>query len=373
MTESAEHRHVAIDARMAHDGGIGTYLQNLVPRIASAHPRWSFTALGDPADLRELGWHAHANVRIQRQSAAIFSVREQIQTPLSVRRGVQLFWAPYYNAPMLMRTPMVVTVHDVNHLALPELLGGSVRRAYARLLMTSAVKRARRVIFDSDFTRREAERLLGAVGARNTVVHLGVSDDWKTARDAAPRRPMAEPYFLYLGNMKRHKNVPLLLRAFERVASELPHRIVLIGRRENLHADPEVSAALARLGARALYLGEVNRRTVQEYVVHAEALVTVSLYEGFGLPPLEAMAAGCPCVVSRAGSLPEVCGDAALYCDPRDEGSVADALIRVSRDRELRQLLVDRGRTHVTRFSWDRAADMTAGVLRDAMMTGRGA
>lgn len=359
--------HVVVDARMAHDGGIGTYLQNLVPRIAASRPEWTFTALGDPSDLRALGWHAHANVRIQSQRTPIFSVREQIQIPMNLASGAHLFWAPYYNAPLLLRRPMVVTIHDVNHLALPELLGGPVRRAYARLLLTSAVRRARRVLFDSEFTRREAERLLGAVGDRGVVVHLGVSEDWQTAREAAPRRPLAEPYFLYVGNVKRHKNVPLLLRAFARIADQLPHRMVLIGRREGLHADPEVSDALAALGPRALYLGEVNRRTVQEYVVHAEALVTVSLYEGFGLPPLEAMAAGCPCVVSHAGSLPEVCGEAALYCDPHDELSVAAALLRIARDDELRRTLVVRGRARVAEFSWDQTAARSVDILRDAM------
>lgn len=366
---SAARPHVVVDARMAYDGGIGTYLQNLVPRVAALRPQWAFTALGDPAALQGLGWLAQPNMRIQSQRAAIFSAREQVEIPLTVKRA-DLYWAPYYNAPMLMRRPLVVTIHDVNHLALPELLGGRTRRAYANLLLTSAVNRARRVLFDSEFTRREAERLIGHIGTRGTVVHLGVSDDWRSARDAAPHRPMPEPYFLYLGNVKRHKNVPLLLRAFGRIADRLPHRIVLIGRREGLHADPDVSRALDALGHRALYLGEVNRRTAQQYVVHAEALVTVSLYEGFGLPPLEAMAAGCPCVVSTAGSLPEVCGEAALYCDPRQEQSVADALLRVAHDAVLRADLVARGRAHVTRFSWDRTAQETAALLDDALTPG---
>ena len=353
---------------MATDGGIGTYLQNLVPRIASTRPRWFFTVLGNPADLHALGWHAHPNVTIRPQQSRIFSVGEQARLPLDTPRGATLFWAPNYNVPALLpHLPLVVTIHDVNHVALAELMGSALRRAYARWMMRRTLRVAQRVLFDTEFTRREAERLFGAAAARGSVVHLAVSEDWKSARDASPRRPMPEPYFVYVGNVKPHKNVPLLLRAFGRLADSLPHRLVLIGRRDGLRADPAVARELERLGERALYLGEVNRRTVQQYVVHAEALVTASLYEGFGLPPLEAMAAGCPCVVSRAGSLPEVCGDAALYCDPRDEASVAEMMRRVVTDDALRAELVARGQARVREFSWDRAAAETAAVLDGAI------
>ena len=365
--------HVVIDARMATDGGIGTYLQNLVPRIATARASWHFTVLGDPGDLQALGWHAHANVTIRAQHTPIFSLGEQLRVPLDTPRGASLFWAPNYNVPaFLPRVPLVVTIHDVNHVALAELMGSTLRREYARWMMGRTLRIATRLMFDTEFTRREAERLFGATAARGDVVHLAVSEDWKTARDATPRRPVAEPYFLYVGNVKPHKNVPLLLQAFAQVRDRLPHRMVLIGRRDGLRADPDVAAALEQLGDRALYLGEVNRRTVQQYVVHAEALVTASLYEGFGLPPLEAMAAGCPCVVSNAGSFPEVCGDAPLYCDPHDVRSVAEAMRRVAEDPALRRQLVERGHRRVECFSWDRAAAASAGVL-DAVVAGQAA
>lgn len=351
---------------MARDGGIGTYLQQLVPRIARMRPDWAFTALGDPGELRDLGWHECANVRLVPQASPIFSIREQLAIPASLAGTRGVYWAPYYNVPFRLPVPLVVTIHDVNHLALPELMGSSLRRVYARMLLTSAVRRARRLLFDSEFTRVETERLVGGVHDRGTVVHLGVSDEWKTARLRAANRPLPEPYFLYLGNVKRHKNVPLLLRAFERIAAVVPHRMVLIGRREGLRADPALGGLLERLGERAIYLGELDHRRVEQHVVHADALVTASLYEGFGFPPLEAMAAGCPCMVSRAGSLPEICGDAALYCDPRDEGSVADGLLRIARDDALRADLVRRGHVRAAEFRWERTADATAAVIRQS-------
>jgi glycosyltransferase involved in cell wall biosynthesis len=223
------------------------------------------------------------------------------------------------------------------------------------------------VLYDSEFTRSEASRLLGANGANGTVAHLAADDDWTRAREAAPSRPLAEPYFLYVGNIKRHKNVPLLLRAFGRVTDRIPHKLVLIGRHEGLRADPSVAEEIARLGARAIFVGEVSKPLVQRYVAHAEALVTASLYEGFGLPPLEAMAAGCPCIVSRAGSLPEICGDAALYCDPTDEASVATQLLALAGDASLRETLIARGRAQAKLFSWDKAAAIIAEELDRAL------
>jgi glycosyltransferase involved in cell wall biosynthesis len=357
---------VVVDARMVSDGGIGTYLQALVPRIAALHTDWRFCALGDVRAMRSLGWGALANVTLGSCRAPIFSVREQLEVPWSYG-SADLFWAPNYNVSAFVRLPLVATIHDVNHLALPDLLGGIVRQTYARRMISSTFRRARRILFVSEFTRRETQRLLGHPCTHATVVHSGVDAAWSDPKLAASERPLQEPYFLYVGNIKRHKNVPGLLRAFNEVASVLPHRLVLIGRTEGLRADSEVSAMLPELNGRALMLGEVPADTLRRYVAHADALVTASLYEGFGLPALEAMAAGCPCVVSNAGSLPEICGDAALYCDPHDERSISAALRRVSETPQLRIDLVARGRARAAQFSWDRSARLTAEVLEQAL------
>ena len=364
---------IVVDARMATDGGIGTYLQQLVPRIAGLRPDWRFTVIGDIRKMRALHWDEIASFDLVNSRARIFSVREQIELAAIATRGADLFWSPNYDIPLLGRTPLVVTVHDVNHLALPELMGGRLRRWYARWMLTTAVRRARRVLYDSEFTRQEAIRLIGDGSSAGTVVRLGVDESWFDARAHAPEPPVAEPYFLYVGNIKRHKNVPFLLRAFERVMHRLPHRLVLIGRTGGLRADPSVSSTLERLGDRAVMLGETDARTLSSYVVHAYMLVTASLYEGFGLPALEAMAAGTPCLVSRAGSLPEICGDAALYGDPTDEEAFAARLLETATNRELRDGLVESGRRHAARFTWSRSAEQTAAVLDAALKQRTGA
>jgi glycosyltransferase involved in cell wall biosynthesis len=358
---------------MAGDGGIGTYLQALLPRIAKLRPQWSFSVLGNVDRMRQLGWGGGAlpNVTLLSREARIFSLREQIEMPLRGPHAADLFWAPNYNVPLLLRQPLVVTIHDVNHLALPELMGGRLRRSYSRLMFASAVRRARGILFDSEFTRDEIGRVLGVGGgrtdvARGVVVHLAADNDWARAKELAPTRPLAEPYLLYIGNVKRHKNVPFLLRAFARVRDRIPHHLVLIGRTEGIRTDAETARALSSAGGRVHVMGEVSVATVRQHVAHADALVTASRYEGFGLPALEAMAAGCPCLVSAAGSLPEVCGDAALYGDPNDEEAFASRIFLIASDADLRARLAACGRARAARFSWDRAAQATLNVLEQA-------
>jgi glycosyltransferase involved in cell wall biosynthesis len=236
--------------------------------------------------------------------------------------------------------------------------------------MFNAVRRrAAGMLFISEFSRCEMERLVGVIPAetRTKVTPLVADDTWRRARELAPQRPVADPYFIYVGNLKQHKNVPLLLRAFARAAKLIPHRLVIVGRRKGLRADPAIDAALRSHGNRVTYVGEIPIAALWGFVAHAEALVTASLYEGFGLPPLEAMAAGCPCIVSTSGALPEVCGDAALYSDPRDEEKLAEQMVTVATDPRVRGRLVEAGRRRAAEFSWDRCAAATIEVLESAL------
>jgi glycosyltransferase involved in cell wall biosynthesis len=358
---------LVLDARMATDGGIGTYLQNVFPRVASARPDWSFTVLGDPATIQALGWRAIPNVAVRQCRSTYYTMSEQIELPLRAPRNMDLFWSPHYNVPVVAAAPLVVTVHDTCHLALQESTRGPLPRMYASFMYRRINRHARAILFDSEFTRNEMRRLLGEPRGRSTVAHLGVDADWWQNQATTPERPLAGPYLVYVGALKRHKNVPALLRAFARIRDRVPHRLVIVGRAAGLNVDPAIAGEAALLGDRVILAGEVNATRLRQYVTHAEALVTASLYEGFGLPPLEAMAAGRPCMVSAAGSLPEVCGDAALYCDPRDETSIAQRLLEVATDKELQCALVRRGHERVRQFNWLRCADTTIDVLERAL------
>lgn len=365
-------RHVAIDVRMARDSGIGTYIRHILPPIMAARPEWAFTLLGRRREIEALGWATLPNVAVRDCSSRIYTIGEQVELTRKSPASLDLFWSPHYNIPLLHRGPLLVTVHDVLHLAKPEYLRNPVKRAYARGMFEAVQRRATRIVTDSDFSRLEYRRLAGPRGPEPVVIHIGVAESWHAEQPPPPGpRGAGNPYVIYVGNVKPHKNLGTLVKAFAAIAPEIPHDLLIVGRREGLRGpDAHVEAAAAALGDRVRFVGEPGDGALRGYVAGAAALVMPSLYEGFGLPPLEAMAVGCPTLVARAASLPEVCGDASLYCDPLDPVGMGKALRTLLVDAPLRESLRARGREHVRRFRWERSARETLEQLELAMAQG---
>jgi glycosyltransferase involved in cell wall biosynthesis len=357
--------HVVVDARMIRDSGIGTYIRHSLPGILAARPEWRFTLLGDPAHLEPLV-AGRVGTTVRTLSSTIYSLSEQVEMLRVAPRPAELFWSPHYNIPMFHPGRLLVTVHDVFHLAMREFVPGPHRRAYARAMFTMLRHRADGVICGSEFTRSEFLRLVGPPRRSPRVVYYGIDEGWRAAPITGS--PHYRPYLLYVGNVKPHKNLPAALRAFASIASRVPHDFIIVGRREGMRSrDETVDATAEPLGERVLITGEVSDAALRNFVAHAAGLVFPSLYEGFGLPPLEAMAAGCPCLVSTAGALPEVCGEAALYCDPRDESDIARGMLRLLQDEPLRERLRVAGRARAMQFRWDRCVAETVDEMEQVL------
>ena len=353
---------ITVDARMIGASGIGTCIAEWLPRLIAARPEIDFVLIGPGPMLAALPWTRAPNARVIEFDAPIYSMKEQIALPRRVPRRTDVLWSPHYNIPVAWRGRLVVTIHDLAHLALPEFVGGLHRRAYARFMFDRVSRSADAIMTDSEFSRAEFERLVGVRRAEPQVVHLGVDRGWFEIPPSPS--PHAQPYLLYVGNLKPHKNLSRLLQAFEQLAPRISCDLLIIGKNEGfLSGDAGARAAAERLAPRVQLLGALPQELLQRYVSHAEAVVQPSLYEGFGLPPLEAMAAGCPAIVSRAASLPEVCGDAALYFDPLDSGSIAEAIVRLLHQPELRATLRCRGLERARHFTWDRSATAVLTVL----------
>jgi glycosyltransferase involved in cell wall biosynthesis len=366
--ERRRHRpSVAIDVRLADAPGIGTYLRNLVPRVIAARPSWRFLLLGDASTIERAGWSALHNVGVRQIAASIYSVSEQ--AALRPRRDarVDAFWSPHYNVPLWGRTPLVVTVHDLIHLARPEFTQHAAKRAYAQLMFQSIRRRAAAILAVSEFTKSEFLRLVGTPSGRITVVHNGVDTWWSRGSNASVSRPSA-PYIICVSSLKPHKNLGALIDAFTTLRDRIPHNLLIVGRVDGMRTVDNAVIARARVqGDRLQLLGEVSDAALRSLIAGATALVHPSLYEGFGLPPLEAMAAGCPCLVSRITAMPEICGDAALYCDPLDTSDIASRLYQLVMDHRLRSDLVVRGRARAAQFQWSRAAEFTLEALDQAV------
>ena len=255
----------------------------------------------------------------------------------------------------------------VLHLAMPQYMEGMHKRLYARALLAAVRWKARAVICNSRFTANELMRLVGVKASKIEVIHLGVDEAWFSVDERA--RPHEKPYFVFVGNVKAHKNMAGLIQAFQDVSKTIPHDLVIVGKKDGfVTGDRKVEHWAAALGERVKFAGLVDAGLLKRYVAWADALVLPSFYEGFGLPPLEAMACGCPAIVSASASLPEICGDAALYCDPSDVKDIAAKMLQVATDGATRALLREKGLQRARQFTWDKCARETLAVIESLLV-----
>ena len=351
---------LTVDARMLHSSGIGTYLRALLPRVMARLPEARFCLLGRLSELERAAWTRSPRVECRELSAGVYSALEQpllfAKTPAETR----VFWAPHINLPVVGPGRLLVTVHDVFYADPPPEARPRLDKAlYLKFVMRALRARADAIVCVSDFTRRELTRLLGPFSCPISTVHNAVEPEGFVPPTC--ERPHAVPYVLYLGNLKPHKNIARMLAGFAEIRTRIPHDFVLVG-----GGDPEPfrRSLPPELASRVHFAGALEAARARCYMTHAEALVLVSLYEGFGLPPLEAMALGVPALVSREASLPEVCEDAALYAEARSVPDIARGLERLLTDEPERARLRARGRERARELDWEKSADGTAEALR---------
>jgi glycosyltransferase involved in cell wall biosynthesis len=354
---------IAIDARKLHDFGIGTYVRNLLRELARRDDDDAYVLLarpGDEAFVRGLGPRFTAVI----ERAGNYSIAEQFSVPVTLTRArAQLFHAPHYVVSPFTPCPYVVTIHDCIHLRFPQYLPNRMAHAYARAMMTMAARRARRILTVSEASKSDILHYLGVDGSKVEVVPNALDE-----RLAAPpgeeditrvreRFLLTSPFILYTGNIKPHKNVDRLIEAYSilRRRGFDDVKLLIIGDEVSKYPNLRRLVHRFQLHGQVRFLGFVPDATLAVLYRLASVFVFPSLYEGFGLPPLEAMAAGTPVITSNVSSLPEVVGDAALLIDPMDAGALADAMARVLGDPALRADLVRRGHARVETFSWERS------------------
>jgi glycosyltransferase involved in cell wall biosynthesis len=289
------------------------------------------------------------------------------QTVLPWRLGRGVLWSPCATGPLAVAS-QVVTIHDCAFFDCPDCFTPAFARWY-QCLVPRLARRAARILTVSSFSRNRICELFRIAPEKVVVAPNGVSSHWRPAAEAEiaevrARLGLKQPYVLYVGSIEPRKNLPRLLAAWQRLGAEKDGvELVLVGAQghvfreagfEQLPGDVRATGFLPDADLRSLFTG-------------AEAFAFPSLYEGFGLPVLEAMACGAPVVCSQATALSEVAGDAAILVDPLDAESIADGLSRVLADRELRETLRQRGFVRAGQFGWDATAQQVWGVLSTAL------
>lgn len=366
---------IALDARKIADFGIGTYVRGLVEALARldrgdrsdrSHRYLLLAGPDGPAALPMLP----GNFRWLDERTPGYSLRELVRLGPRLRReGVELYHAPHYVLPLGLRCPAVVTVHDLIHLRFPE-HRRPLERRYARWMLRRAVRLARRLLTVSQTTADELTGRLGAPPERIDVIPNGVDDRFRRELSATDitatlaRHDLRPGYLLFVGNPKPHKNLGRLLEAYARLLRDRPEAppLVLAGDRGGARSPLGGWIARAGIEARTRRLGHLPADDLPAIYRGAALLVQPSLWEGFGLPVAEAMAAGTPVVAARRGALPEVAADAAEWIDPEDVAGLARTLGALLDDPERRAELTRLGRERSTRFRWDETARRTLAV-----------
>ncbi len=369
--------HLGVNALFLIPGAVGgceTYLTECLRALLPLHNGrvTLFTNRENDALLRSLGAHCGGRVCCELLDFSATSrpariLREQWQLPERVRRrGCDVLWSPGYTAPLRMPCPQVVTIHDMQYRRYPADLAPLAWLA-THLLVTQAVRRCDLILAVSSFTANEIAKFARAQRERIRVVAEGVAPCFAAAaEDATPRAADSAPYLLCVANSYPHKNLPALVAAFEAVAADIPHDLLLVGGAGR--GERALAAALqaSRWRARVRRRRGLTRAEMARAYRDAALFVFPSLYEGFGLPVLEAMAAGAPVLTTRCGAIPEVGGEAVAYCDPRPAALAAAMKEELARPAAERARRVQAARARAATFTWESAAAATLRVLAEA-------
>jgi glycosyltransferase involved in cell wall biosynthesis len=363
---------IGIDVRKLHDFGIGTYIRNLLRHLARIDHDTEYVLLARSQDSATLGGLGE-NFRSVDESSANYSIAEQIAIPWALRReGVSLFHAPHYVLPPLVGCKSVVTIHDCIHLMFPQYLPNRLAPLYARTSITMAARRANRVLTVSESSKRDILRFVDVPAEKIDVIHnayderFGVEPREEDVVRVRERYQLHDEFVLYAGNVKPHKNLGRLIEAFHLVRNRgLGHlKLVLIGDEISKYAALRRAVHQHQLHKYVRFLGYLPEDTLAVMYRLAGVFVFPSLYEGFGLPPLEAMASGTPVVTSNISSLPEVAGQAALLVNPYDPAAIADGIYAVLTDESLRRELRQKGLARAGQFSGEASAKRVLEIYR---------
>ena len=364
---------IGLDARKLQDFGIGTYIRNLVRAIAeldTAAQGLRFSLLVRPEDREQLA-DLPPNFELAVESAPVYSVRELITLSWQLwRQRLDLYHATHYVLPAALSPRVVVTIHDIIHLLYPEFLPNRLAFLYARRMIHRSLTRGDRIIAVSQNTRSDLMEHFEVDGRKIEVIYNGVEDVFRR------RLPEAEierwlhslgikrPYLLFVGNPKPHKNLDTVVQAYARARVEAPFDapLLCVGNRSGSEFKIRQRAEHLGIGDQVRLLGHVAQEALPAIYQGATLFLYPTLYEGFGLPVIEAMASGVAVVTSNTSALKEIAQGFAHLVDPLDIPGMAKAIAQCMSDSEHRAALARLGQRRARDFRWDQTARRTLDV-----------
>ena len=365
---------IVLDARMINHSGIGTYIKCVISALLNDY---DLTLIIEEQRIIDQTWLN--KVKIVECTAPIYSFREQIRLPLEIP-PCEIFLSPHYNIPLLpvKAKKRIVIIHDVNHLVFFKQLS-LIQKRYAKLFLKRATSISDTVITVSNFSEGEIRKYIGKIDKNIYVLYYGI-DDSLMREQHQPEEPnrirskynLPDKYILYVGSAKPHKNFNVLLKAFNLLLKDFPdQKLVVVGLSKIQVNQSNFLESIVlknkKLLTSLIFTDYVSDSDLQLIYKHAKFLVFPSYYEGFGLPPLEAMINYCPVVASNAASIPEVCGNAALYFDPQNELELYKKMKIFLLELNLRNDFIQKGTENLARFKMESFKSKLNRIIEDTL------
>lgn len=361
---------IGIDARMIHNTGIGRYLRNLLQHLARLDQHNEYLLFLNKGETQSLVQENFTEIPLNIPTP-LYSLREQSWLPLAIRRWQpDVMHYPNFNLPVCSRSPYVVTIHDLIYFLYPEQCPSRLAHSYARWMLAHSAKHANLVLTDSEHSKQDLQHYFRLPAEKIRVI-FPAADERAFPGEPNPavlaQYEIVQPYILYVGKHHAYKNVMTLMQAYM-AERDIYHnfQLVIAGKRDVRQKALYNAAAQFDSGKRILFTDFVPDDDLFDLYRGARLFVFPSRYEGFGLPPLEAMACGVPVICSNAASLPEVVGDEAIQVEPDDVSALADAMRSVLADENLWQALKNKGLARAQQFSWEISARQLLKVYQDA-------
>ncbi len=362
---------IGIDARKIQDFGIGTYVRNLIRSLAAIDAENRYILLAKPGD-REGLLDLPPNFQLAMEKSPVYSVRELFSLSWQIyRRKLDLYHSTHYVLPAWVSSKVVVTIHDIIHLLYPEFLPSNFAFLYAQRMIRRSLTRGDRIISVSQNTRNDLMQHFDVDARKMQVIHNGVEDSFRKRlppeelqrwlRDLG----IAQPYLLFVGNpAKPHKNLDTLVQAYARARrmAQFDAPLLCVGSREGSEFKIRQRAEYLGIGDKVRLVGHVAPEALPAIYQGATLFLYPTLYEGFGLPVIEAMASGVAVITSNTSALKEIAEGYALLVDPLDLDGMAKAIAHLMGNPERRAAFAERGQRRAGDFRWDETARKTLGI-----------